>query len=95
MVQGNVVFARELANRYGDQGIISTALNPGNINSDLPRHAMAQLPSIVKQILVIHRILEVIFFSADGAARSRCYCMKCRKAPLHSYMLPRPRKQLA
>lgn len=57
MVQANVVLALELAKRYGDQGIISTALNPGNINSDLPRHAAAQLPSIVKKILVIHQIL--------------------------------------
>jgi NAD(P)-dependent dehydrogenase (short-subunit alcohol dehydrogenase family) len=56
MVQGNVVFALELAKRYEDQGIISTALNPGNINSDLLRHT--QLPSIAKQILVIHPVLE-------------------------------------
>jgi retinol dehydrogenase-12 len=48
------VFALELAKRYEDQGIISTALNPGNINSDLPRHVVAQIPSIVKLILVIH-----------------------------------------
>lgn len=27
--QGNVVFATELARRYGDQGIVSTSLNPG------------------------------------------------------------------
>jgi NAD(P)-dependent dehydrogenase (short-subunit alcohol dehydrogenase family) len=58
MVQGNVVFALELAKRYEDKGIISTALNPGNINSDLPRHVVAQIPSIVKQILVIHPVLE-------------------------------------
>ncbi|KAF9559167.1 NAD(P)-binding protein [Agrocybe pediades] len=35
---GNVVFARELARRYGDQGIVSTSLNPGNLKSDLQRH---------------------------------------------------------
>lgn len=40
--------ALELARRYGDQGIVSTALNPGNINSDLPRH----LPSFVRFIAV-------------------------------------------
>ncbi|TFY63928.1 hypothetical protein EVG20_g6134 [Dentipellis fragilis] len=34
----NVVFARELGRRYGDQGIISTAVNPGNIRSELQRH---------------------------------------------------------
>jgi len=36
-MQGNVVFAKELARRYGDQGIVSTSLNPGAIRSDLWR----------------------------------------------------------
>jgi len=32
------VFATELARRYGDQGIVSTSLHPGSLNSDLHRH---------------------------------------------------------
>jgi len=36
---GNVLFSHELARRYGSQGIVSTALNPGNIKTDLQRHA--------------------------------------------------------
>jgi len=35
---GNIVFAKELARRYGDLGIISISVNPGNIHSDLFRH---------------------------------------------------------
>jgi NAD(P)-dependent dehydrogenase (short-subunit alcohol dehydrogenase family) len=35
---GNVLLSNELARRYGDQGIISTSLNPGNLRSDLQRH---------------------------------------------------------
>ncbi|RXW24428.1 hypothetical protein EST38_g1426 [Candolleomyces aberdarensis] len=35
---GNAIFAKELARRYGDQGIVSTDLNPGNLASDLGRH---------------------------------------------------------
>ncbi|KAG1898894.1 uncharacterized protein F5891DRAFT_1129312 [Suillus fuscotomentosus] len=35
---GNVLFAAELARRYGDQGIVSTALNPGGIRTELSRH---------------------------------------------------------
>ncbi|KDR82950.1 hypothetical protein GALMADRAFT_238644 [Galerina marginata CBS 339.88] len=35
---GNVLFSNELARRYGDQGIVSTSLNPGNLRSDLQRH---------------------------------------------------------
>ncbi|KAF8896761.1 hypothetical protein CPB84DRAFT_1781782 [Gymnopilus junonius] len=34
---GNVLFSKELARKYGDKGIISTSLNPGNIVSDLQR----------------------------------------------------------
>ncbi|KAJ7621215.1 NAD-P-binding protein [Roridomyces roridus] len=36
---GNVVFSNELARRYGDQGIISISLHPGNIKTDLARHS--------------------------------------------------------
>ncbi|KJA25648.1 hypothetical protein HYPSUDRAFT_134827 [Hypholoma sublateritium FD-334 SS-4] len=35
---GNILFSNELARRYGDQGIVSTALNPGNIKSDIQRN---------------------------------------------------------
>ncbi|KAG2137894.1 uncharacterized protein EDB93DRAFT_1339186 [Suillus bovinus] len=35
---GNVLFAAELARRYGDQGIVSTALNPGGIKTELSRN---------------------------------------------------------
>ncbi|KAJ8472767.1 hypothetical protein ONZ45_g16538 [Pleurotus djamor] len=34
---GNLVFSTELARRYGDQGIVSAGLNPGNIKTDLQR----------------------------------------------------------
>ncbi|KAM5535833.1 hypothetical protein V8D89_010451 [Ganoderma adspersum] len=42
----NVIVARETARRYGQQGIISISLNPGNIQSDLQRH----LPSIIQKV---------------------------------------------
>ncbi|KAF5338971.1 hypothetical protein D9611_008806 [Ephemerocybe angulata] len=35
---GNILFSNELARRYGDQGIVSAAMNPGNLNSELSRH---------------------------------------------------------
>ncbi|KAI0826477.1 NAD(P)-binding protein [Irpex lacteus] len=34
----NAVVAREFARRYGDQGIISISVNPGNIKSELQRN---------------------------------------------------------
>ncbi|KAG1744602.1 uncharacterized protein EDB91DRAFT_1123331 [Suillus paluster] len=35
---GNAIFSAELARQYGSQGIISTALNPGGIKTELARH---------------------------------------------------------
>ncbi|KZP29938.1 NAD(P)-binding protein [Athelia psychrophila] len=47
---GNVVFATEFARRYGDKGIVSTSLNPGNIRTELQRHLSSTLRSIVQSI---------------------------------------------
>ncbi|CAE6380524.1 unnamed protein product [Rhizoctonia solani] len=44
---GNVLFSNELAKRYADQGIISSSLNPGNLQTDLQRH----LPWLVSKIM--------------------------------------------
>ncbi|KAF9234871.1 hypothetical protein BU15DRAFT_52067 [Melanogaster broomeanus] len=35
---GNIIFSAELKRRYGDQGIVSTSLNPGGIRTELQRH---------------------------------------------------------
>ncbi|KAJ7097646.1 hypothetical protein C8R44DRAFT_368836 [Mycena epipterygia] len=48
----NAVFSAELARRYGDDGIISTAVNPGNLKSDLSRHAFG-LEFIGARLLMI------------------------------------------
>ncbi|KAG1723243.1 uncharacterized protein EDB91DRAFT_1173181 [Suillus paluster] len=65
---GNIVLALELAKRYGDQGIISTALNPGNIKSELQRHVEPQLPSIVKQFLS-----AVVLYETSQGALTQLY----------------------
>lgn len=91
---GNVVFALELAKRYEDQGIISTALNPGNINSDLPRHVVAQIPSIVKQI-----IIKVLLYEVSQGALTPLYAATSPEAASLNgkYLVPwtrvRPPKQ--
>ncbi|KJA15593.1 hypothetical protein HYPSUDRAFT_71930 [Hypholoma sublateritium FD-334 SS-4] len=55
---GNVLFANELARRFGDEGIISTSLNPGNINSELKRN-LSRIEA---------RLLELILYTpAYGA----------------------------
>ncbi|KAG1871923.1 NAD(P)-binding protein [Suillus tomentosus] len=35
---GNILFAAEVAKRYGNRGIVSTALNPGGIKTELGRY---------------------------------------------------------
>jgi len=35
---GNILFAKALARKYSSQGIVSTSVNPGPINTDLFRH---------------------------------------------------------
>ncbi|RDB18016.1 hypothetical protein Hypma_000850 [Hypsizygus marmoreus] len=34
----NIVFNNELAHRYGDKGLVCTAVNPGNLKTDLNRY---------------------------------------------------------
>ncbi|KAF9022543.1 NAD-P-binding protein [Hymenopellis radicata] len=45
---GITVFSNELARRYGDKGVISTAVNPGTIQTELQR----TLTGVKKKILV-------------------------------------------
>ncbi|CAA7268672.1 unnamed protein product [Cyclocybe aegerita] len=44
---GNILVANELTRRYGDQGIVASSVNPGNLRSDLQRH----LPRAVQKIM--------------------------------------------
>ncbi|KAJ7916734.1 hypothetical protein B0H13DRAFT_2231561 [Mycena leptocephala] len=48
----NALFSAELARRYGDQGIISVAVNPGNLRTDLSKHALG-LAYLGTKILMI------------------------------------------
>jgi len=40
---GNILFSNEFARRYGGEGIVSTSLHPGAINTDLSRHTSSLL----------------------------------------------------
>ncbi|KAH9059516.1 NAD(P)-binding protein [Lactarius vividus] len=40
---GNILFSNEFARRYGAEGIVSTSLHPGAINTDLARHTNSLL----------------------------------------------------
>ncbi|KII90965.1 hypothetical protein PLICRDRAFT_39550 [Plicaturopsis crispa FD-325 SS-3] len=47
----NIVFAKELARRYGDLGIVSIAFNPGNLGTGLQRH-LARLMQILAKLVM-------------------------------------------
>ncbi|EJT98197.1 NADP-binding protein [Dacryopinax primogenitus] len=48
---GNVVFSKELARRYGSQGVISHALNPGHLRTELQRHGSGLSKRIADMLL--------------------------------------------
>ncbi|KAJ7165872.1 NAD-P-binding protein [Mycena filopes] len=48
---GNVVVSAELARRYGDQGLVSTSLNPGNLKTEIARHWTSPGQKIMKLLL--------------------------------------------
>ncbi|KAJ6598270.1 NAD(P)-binding protein [Mycena vulgaris] len=67
----NAVFSAELARRYGDDGIISTSVNPGNLRTNLSRDALGiayfgtvgssvSLPSLYLSLLyAVQKILMI------------------------------------
>ncbi|RFU24942.1 hypothetical protein B7463_g11391, partial [Scytalidium lignicola] len=48
---GNVYHSKEIARRYGKDGIVSVSLNPGNLKSELQRHLSGLEALLVKLIL--------------------------------------------
>ncbi|TFY82374.1 hypothetical protein EWM64_g1632 [Hericium alpestre] len=57
---GNVLFSNELARRYGPEGIISIALHPGTVKTELQRHSTSLMDSIINSILAYDITLGVI-----------------------------------
>ncbi|KAJ7176761.1 NAD(P)-binding protein [Mycena filopes] len=48
----NAVFSAELARRYGDEGIVSVAVNPGNLRTNLDQHAFGIVYLAVKMLMI-------------------------------------------
>ncbi|KZT64537.1 NAD(P)-binding protein [Daedalea quercina L-15889] len=48
----NMVIARQYAKRFADQGLISIALNPGNIDTDLQRYLPSYQRSFMKRLIL-------------------------------------------
>lgn len=58
----NALFAREVANRYGDRGVLSYSVHPGGIVTDLGRHLTEEL--------IDEMLTNAVRRSDDAAARS-------------------------
>ncbi|KAF5371110.1 hypothetical protein D9758_004259 [Tetrapyrgos nigripes] len=48
----NILFSNELARRYGDQGIVSTSLDPGTVSTDITRTLPPMTKFIIKTFLM-------------------------------------------
>jgi len=48
---GNVLVAREFAKRYAHEGIVSTAVNPGNLKTDLQRNLTGIQAKLINMML--------------------------------------------
>jgi len=59
----NVVVSNELARRYADKGIVSTALNPGNLKTDLQRHLHP----------IVHYLLDLVMYTANYGALTQLW----------------------
>lgn len=62
----SVVFARELARRYGDQGLVSIAMNPGNLKTNLQKEVAGW------QRVIVRRRFFRYFFPFDHSETVWC-----------------------
>ncbi|PPR07468.1 hypothetical protein CVT26_013438 [Gymnopilus dilepis] len=92
---GNAIFAQELARRYGDQGIVSVALNPGSIKTDLYRHndgavlRFVQLQNLITQPVELGALTPLYAAThPDGASfNGKFFIPWARPAKLHAQAL--------
>ncbi|KAI0067968.1 NAD-P-binding protein [Artomyces pyxidatus] len=66
--KGNILIANELAQRYGDQGIVSISLHPGGVKTDLQRHVSG---SIFKWILA--KLIDLVLYDVSLGALTQLY----------------------
>ncbi|KAI5896183.1 uncharacterized protein SCHCODRAFT_02724098 [Schizophyllum commune H4-8] len=52
VVVGDILIASELQRQYGDQGIVSIAVNPGNLDSELYRHLPKLAVALMRPFLL-------------------------------------------
>jgi len=67
---GNILFSKELARRYGGEGIVSISLHPGIINTDLVRHTGTRM----------QRLIQTVAYPVSYGAISSLYAGTARAA---------------
>ncbi|KAI0322374.1 NAD-P-binding protein [Amylostereum chailletii] len=71
---GTVVCAKELARRYGDAGIVSLSMNPGNVNTNLHRRVTGAKKSMISWMLHLMVPNGIVTHLYAGTARETADC---------------------
>ncbi|TFY77653.1 hypothetical protein EWM64_g6359 [Hericium alpestre] len=87
---GGIVMAKELARRYGDQGIVSNAINPGNIKTEITRDTPWIAVKLLVRFsrpsayLVSQASQDMIMFPAPYGAITTLYAAVAPEAKKHN-----------
>ena len=82
-MKGNVLFAREMAKRHGDK-IVSIALNPGNIKSELQRHMTA-----MQERMIVRFAPSLLVYLRTQSSLRTYSCSRLLMVPSPNYGLVR------
>ncbi|KAJ6551250.1 hypothetical protein B0H19DRAFT_165167 [Mycena capillaripes] len=95
MWQVNGVLATKLAHRYGDQGVVSTSVNPGNLKADIAHNSTGSLTLLAKLILILTPRRMGCNHTAEAAyLNGKIYPLQREGQDLHfiqQYIVPRGR----
>ncbi|KAJ7737427.1 NAD-P-binding protein [Mycena maculata] len=72
---GNVFASNELARRYGDQGIVSISLNPGNLRTGLERHEKSQIK---------RKVISMLCYPVPMGALTQLWAGTTKEAAFHN-----------
>ena len=80
-----MVFSKELHRRYADQGIVSVALHPGNLQTDLQRHVskVEMMIAVRSSVVPAQLLYPSLVFST---CRRNIFCTPHQWEHSHNYM---------
>ncbi len=77
----NVMFAHELARRYGKDGITAVSCNPGSVRTDIFNEAQSRSIIYYLAYRVIYPLLKLVYKNAEQGAQTIIYCAIDDKIP--------------